>query len=240
MFKFSSNPACTLSKEDAKRWPQLIPEHTEPYFMVRVAGAMGTSNEPPVGKQQWLDITYSSEQATLVPFEPDYHAYVTTLPKEDDEEDFSEDDLNDLPEEITELIEQIDKAQPLIRPEDYVLTGIDFRKDTVSLVYQAKAMLKDNHPFTVEVRHALAQYTAFFNPSMAYLAFLIDIYEGVSKDDPEASIIETYTVTISLDEKEKGIAYVDGEGYDTDSEPDNRWTGTAEFSVTLNPINPQA
>ncbi len=246
MFRFNPNPQCRLSPEDAEKWPQLVHDYTEPYFSIRLAGAMDTGTNAPTDKKRWISISYSSERGDQLPFEPDYHEFAQNMPHDDEEEEEviggecepeGEEEISESAADIIKLLDELENIEAVVTPEDYVLVGIDFRKDAISLIYQATAALPDGHHLTMQTS-TLVPYTAFFDPFRPgnKLELLIDVFEGSDEDDPEADVIETYYAEIGIEpgsEAGSGIAYVE---YTGEPIPEGEFAqGEADFDVDLEP-----
>ena len=260
MFIHNASPKCTLSPQDTKRWPELVNEHTEPNLIIRTNDIAKISN-PFNRSHQQLEIFLSSDRGNLLPLEPLYTDYLESLPNSEEEEEELEDEekLEEWPIEeklfmlpgdegciifednadIDELFESLTAHESLVKPEDYKLVGIDFRKDTFSLVYHATAKLPDATTISLW-RYSFVPYTAFFDPLLPdnTLEFYINIYEGVDPND--STTVEDYIVTIGLEEG-NGIAYVEFEGAQIKPDEEDSKTnfepltseGSFEFEVEL-------
>lgn len=210
MFEKNDCPKCLIDERTAKRDPTLAMCMTEPSFAI----ATNVKEEELGAPKRRLEVTFTSDMGEDLSLEDVYNAYLQKLNDDDDEEE-GEDVANEDEygaEDATEVV--------VIRPEDYFLTRVEFRAQTISLVYEARNGI-------VVSEQAFVPYGVFFDPYAArdQLRIRVDVVES-------DEIVEVYEIVLGYDEEGAGVAFVDFTGHEGDPEAPLT-EGSFSFAVDL-------
>lgn len=207
MFEKNDCPKCLIDERTAKRDPTLAMYMTEPSFAI----ATNVKEEELGAPKRRLEVTFTSDMGEDLSLEDVYHAYLQKLDDDDDDEEEVADETNDEEEDEDAANEDEYDAEDatevvVIRPEDYFLTGVEFRAQTISLVYEARNGI-------IVGEQAFVPYGVFFDPYVAkdQLRIRVDVVES-------DEIVEVYEIVLGYDEEGAGVAFVDFTGHEGDPE----------------------